>query len=84
MKYRVDRIEEGFAVCFDDKDNIFVVAPDKLPDGVRDGTLLEITPDADGGIAKVAVTEPEESESNRSESMKSRLDALLKRNSNDN
>lgn len=48
MRYSVDRIENGKAVCEDEKQNIINIEMSLLPDGVREGDILEV---ADGKFA---------------------------------
>jgi len=45
MKYTVDRIEEGIAVCEDGNENIVKIQLSLLPDGVKEGDMLEASND---------------------------------------
>ena len=43
MKYSVDRIENGIAVCEDGEQNVINIELSLLPDGVREGDIIETT-----------------------------------------
>ena len=43
MKYSVDRIENGIAVCEDGEQNIINIELSLLPDRVREGDIIETT-----------------------------------------
>lgn len=45
MKYSVDRIEEGIAVCEDENGEIVKLETAMLPDGIREGDLFLMTED---------------------------------------
>lgn len=45
MKYSVDRIEEGIAVCEDENGEIVKLETAILPDGIREGDLFLMTED---------------------------------------
>ena len=47
MKYSVDRIEEGFAVCEDEAGDIKTFSLNDLPEDIKESTLFTIV---DGGI----------------------------------
>ena len=42
MRYSVDRIENGKAVCEDEKQNIINIEISLLPEGIREGDILEV------------------------------------------
>ncbi len=42
LKYSVDRIEEGFAVCEDENGKTVNIETGKLPEGVKEGDLVSI------------------------------------------
>ncbi|MDR1530707.1 MAG: DUF3006 domain-containing protein [Clostridiales bacterium] len=48
MRYVIDRIEGGFALCEDSRRQITKLDRARLPAGAGEGSLLEI--DADGGV----------------------------------
>ena len=43
MKYTVDRIESGFAVCEDENGNLTDIELAILPEGVSEGDIIRIT-----------------------------------------
>ena len=45
MKYSVDRIEEGIAVCEDENGGSVKLEITMLPDGIREGDLFLMTED---------------------------------------
>lgn len=45
VKYSVDRIEEGFAVCEAENGTFENIVLEKLPEGVREGDILLLTED---------------------------------------
>ena len=55
LKYSVDRIEEGFAVCEDENGNTVNIETDKLPEGVKEGDLISV----DNGEAVILTEETE-------------------------
>ena len=55
MKYSVDRIEEGFAVCEDENGKTVNIETDKLPEGVKEGDLISV----DNGEAVILAEETE-------------------------
>ncbi|MBR0350137.1 MAG: DUF3006 domain-containing protein [Clostridia bacterium] len=55
MKYSVDRIEEGFAVCEDENGKTVNIEIGKLPEGVKEGDLIS----ADNGEAVILAEETE-------------------------
>ncbi len=56
LKYSVDRIEEGFAVCEDENGKTVNIEIGKLPEGVKEGDLISI----DNGEAVILTEETEE------------------------
>lgn len=56
LKYSVDRIEEGFAVCEDENGKMVNIEKGKLPEGVKEGDLISI----DNGEAVILTEETEE------------------------
>ena len=56
LKYSVDRIEEGFAVCEDEKGETVNIETDKLPEGVKEGDIISI----DNGETIILAEETEE------------------------
>lgn len=56
LKYSVDRIEEGFAVCEDENGKTVNVETGKLPEGVKEGDLVSI----DGVETVILAEETEE------------------------
>lgn len=45
LKYSVDRIEEGFAVCEDANGERVNIEISKLPEGIKEGVLISINGD---------------------------------------
>lgn len=43
MRYTVDRIEGGFAVCEDDKGNAVNLKLSQLPKNIRSGDIIELS-----------------------------------------
>ena len=41
MKYIIDRLEEGIAVCENDLKKLISIPKDLLPDGLKEGDVLE-------------------------------------------
>ncbi len=41
MKYMIDRLEEGIAVCENELKKLISIPKDKLPEGLREGDVLE-------------------------------------------
>ncbi len=56
LKYSVDRIEEGFAVCEDENGKTVNIEKEKLPENVKEGDLISI----DNGEAVILTEETEE------------------------
>lgn len=56
LKYSVDRIEEGFAVCEDENGKTVNIETDKLPEGVKEGDIISI----DNGETIILAEETEE------------------------
>ena len=42
MKYIIDRLEEGIAVCENELKKLISIPTDLLPDGLKEGDVLEI------------------------------------------
>lgn len=42
LKYSVDRIEEGFAVCEDENGKMLNINTDNLPEGVKEGDIISV------------------------------------------
>ena len=55
LKYSVDRIEEGFAVCEDENGKAVNLEIGKLPEGVKEGDLISV----DNGEAVILTEETE-------------------------
>ena len=55
LKYSVDRIEEGFAVCEDENGKTVNFEIGKLPEGVKEGDLISV----DNGEAVILTEETE-------------------------
>jgi hypothetical protein len=55
LKYSVDRIEEGFAVCEDENGKTVNIEIGKLPEGVKEGDLISV----DNGEAVILAEETE-------------------------
>lgn len=72
MKYYVDRIEEGVAVMDNDLGEQIKVPLSRLPDGIRDGSVLERD---ENGI----FTHNEDAEAQRRKEMSERLRRLKNR-----
>lgn len=51
MKYTIDRIEDGIAVCEDENENLVKLSVCDLPDGIKEGDIIDGT---DGGFAVLA------------------------------
>lgn len=49
MKYIIDRLEEGIAVCENELKKLISIPLDKLPDGLKEGDVLE---EQDGGFLR--------------------------------
>lgn len=71
LKYSVDRIEEGFAVCEDENRKLVNIEKDKLPAGLREGDIFLF----DNGEARILQEETEE----RRRMLAEKRKALLKR-----
>ncbi len=56
LKYSVDRIEEGFAVCEDENGKTVNIEKEKLPESVKEGDLISV----DNGEAVILTGETEE------------------------
>ena len=41
MKYIIDRLEEGIAVCENELKKLIAIPKDLLPDGLKEGDVLE-------------------------------------------
>ena len=41
MKYIIDRLEEGIAVCENELKKLISIPKDQLPDGLKEGDVLE-------------------------------------------
>lgn len=41
MKYIIDRLEDGIAVCENELKKLISIPKDKLPEGLREGDVLE-------------------------------------------
>ena len=41
MKYIIDRLEEGIAVCENELKKLISIPKDLLPDGLKEGDVLE-------------------------------------------
>ncbi len=63
LKYSVDRIEEGFAVCEDENGKAANIEIGKLPEGVKEGDLISV----DNGEAVILTEETEARRKNLAE-----------------
>ena len=72
MKYYIDRIEDGVAVMDADSGERITVPVDRLPDGVRDGSVVFMQPDG-------AFAHDEEAENERRKTLFSKFQNLKNR-----
>ena len=67
MKYIIDRLEEGIAVCENELKKLISIPKDQLPDGSKEGDVLE---ELEGRFSR----SDEETEARRKEMRKKLMD----------
>jgi len=71
MKYIIDRLEEGIAVCENELKKLISIPKDQLPDGSKEGDVLE---ELEGRFSR----SDEETEARRKEMRKKLMDLFEK------
>ena len=71
MKYIIDRLEEGIAVCENELKKLISIPKDQLPDGSKEGDVLE---ELEGRFSR----SDEETEARRKEMRKNLMDLFEK------